>query len=229
MRGIRAISYRLKEQTVSADQSSTLKKYKHIDNSGQIKLDSKFGSLISRYASDPRYKNYLEIGTFNGRGSTFCFYDGFKKRTDSDFMLQTYEVNKDRFDEASHTWKFYPNIDVINGIIMKIEEYPNINDIMNIYPGMNMYWYTDDIRSMTSVPVVRYLNPDVILLDGSEYLTHFEGLRLLKDTEASVFILDDTNLKCKALFNFFLNDPDWRCVDFSHEDRNGWGIFEKIE
>ena len=76
MRGIRAISYRLKEQNACPEITSK-KVYDPLNNSGQIKAGSRMGILISEYASNSKYKRYLEIGTWNGRGSTFCFYNGF--------------------------------------------------------------------------------------------------------------------------------------------------------
>ncbi len=54
---------------------------------GQINMDSEFGKIIFEYARNTEYKSYLEIGTWNGEGSTNCFIQGLK--------LLVYYVNKD--------------------------------------------------------------------------------------------------------------------------------------
>jgi glycosyl transferase family 25 len=202
----------------------------NIENTGQVKVDSQFGRWIIKYASDKRFKRYLEIGTWNGRGSTCCFYEGFKYRTDSDYMLQSYEINSSRANEAKDVWKFYPHIDVIHGSIMKINEYPSLEDIQKIHPELNMEWYIDDINSLKTCDVIPMIDPEVVCLDGSEYLTYFEFQKIMRDTNAKVYILDDTIVsKCIKIVEWFKNHNDeWKCIDYSDSERNGWCIFEKL-
>lgn len=47
-------------------------------NVGQITLESDMGSFIYKIAANDNYKTFLEIGTWNGLGSTKCFIEGFK-------------------------------------------------------------------------------------------------------------------------------------------------------
>jgi len=200
-----------------------------VENTGQVKVDCRMGQWISNYAANPKYSRYLEIGTWNGRGSTCCFYDGFKKRTD-EFTLHSYEINKQRFREAKSTWEFYPRINIVNGTIMKLSEYPSLEELQKIHPdNIVSEWYNDDISSLNTCNYIPPLEPDVVLLDGSEYFTHFEGLKLLRDTNASVFILDDTLSKCKVLFQWFKSNTEWNCIDYSDTERNGWAVFEIIK
>jgi hypothetical protein len=70
-------------------------------------------------------------------------------------------------------------------------------------------------------------NPEVILLDGAEYLTWFEFLFMIETTTASVYILDDTMVsKCQKIVEWFSQRPEWNCIA-SGTDRNGWAIYEK--
>ena len=50
------------------------------NNIGQINLDSNIGLLLRDLASNEKYNTILEIGTWNGLGSTKCFIEGFKFR-----------------------------------------------------------------------------------------------------------------------------------------------------
>ena len=61
---------------------------------GQICNDY-FSECIEKYASDCSFKNYLEIGTWNGLGSTKAFNNGFIKRID-DYKFYSLECNKDK-------------------------------------------------------------------------------------------------------------------------------------
>jgi len=62
-----------------------------LNNTGQISNNS-FSTEIIKYASDTKYKTFLEIGTWNGLGSTRSFSDGFKNRTD-DYIFYILECN----------------------------------------------------------------------------------------------------------------------------------------
>ena len=83
-------------------------------NQGQIYNDN-FSKQIEQYASNTNYKTYLEIGTWNGLGSTRAFSNGFNKR-DDDYIFYSLECNKDKWLDAS---KLYNNnkIHILNEVI----------------------------------------------------------------------------------------------------------------
>jgi hypothetical protein len=62
------------------------------NNLGQICNDD-FSNEIIKYASDLQYKTFLEIGTWNGLGSTKAFSKGFMNRTD-DYVFIALNVIK---------------------------------------------------------------------------------------------------------------------------------------
>jgi len=79
--------------------------YNHIKNGvGQICNDS-FANEITKYASNINYKTFLEIGTWNGLGSTRDFANGFKNRKD-DYVFYSLECNKEKWMESN---KLYTN------------------------------------------------------------------------------------------------------------------------
>jgi hypothetical protein len=197
-----------------------------VENTGQVKVDSEFGRWISKYAADPRFTRYVEIGTWNGRGSTCCFYDGFLKRSSS-VKLQSYEIAPDRVEYAKQVWDFYDPIEVIHGRIL--EECPSLEEVLRVHPNINPEWHSDDVKNFATCPYVAMNDPQVILLDGAEYLTWFEFERMINTTAASVYLLDDTQTaKCPKILQFFAEHPEWKRVAGSDTDRNGWAIFEVI-
>lgn len=197
-----------------------------VENTGQIKVDSEFGTWISKYSADSRFTRYLEIGTWNGRGSTCCFYDGFLKRTDA-HCLQSYEIAPDRVEYAKQVWAFYKPITIIHGRML--EECPSLEQVKSVHPHINSEWHSDDVRNFGTCPYIAMDDPEVILLDGAEYLTWFEFERMIHTTAASVYLLDDTHTaKCPKILEWFGQHPEWKCVAGSDTDRNGWAVFEKM-
>ena len=72
-------------------------------NLGQI-CNDEFSDDIKNYASNLNYKTFLEIGTWNGLGSTLAFSNGFKSRTD-DYLFYSLECNKDKCSDAAELYK----------------------------------------------------------------------------------------------------------------------------
>jgi len=198
----------------------------NVENTGQIKVNSPFGQWIAKYAADPKFSRYLEIGTWNGQGSTCCFYEGFKTRTDT-FALQSYEIAKDRFIEATKVWNGYSPIQIIHGRILKNSQCPTWDQVQKIHPFINLLWHTEDIKHFWNCSYVPMNDPQVILLDGAEYLTWFEFEQMITTTNATVYLLDDTQTsKCPKILEWFAGHPEWKRVAGSDTERNGWAVYE---
>lgn len=202
-----------------------------VENTGQIQLNQEFGQWIAKYAADPRFQRYLEIGTWNGRGSTCCFYDGFTKRSDTP-TLQSYEISEEKFQEAAGLWKGVPQIKVIHGRVLKDVDCPIYADVIARFPLVNPDWHAADIRNFWTCPYVPIQTPEVVLLDGAEYLTVYEFERVFRDCPSvRVFLLDDTKTaKNPQAYQYLLNNPEWARVAYSESDsRNGWAVFERVQ
>jgi hypothetical protein len=71
-------------------------------------------------------------------------------------------------------------------------------------------------------------DPQVILLDGAEYLTWFEFEKMIATTNASVYLLDDTQTaKCPKILAWFAEHPEWIRLAGSDTERNGWAVYER--
>ena len=199
-------------------------------NIGQISYD-KFSHEIEKYASDTKYKTFLEVGTWNGMGSTKAFSDGFKKR-DDDFVFFSLECNKDKWYDAYKLYEFNDKMHILNEVIWN-EEPHNFYQIFPKCQTNEIYkhWHNVDLRNMKLCEV--FLNRsnlpnifDVILLDGGEFTTYFE-YQLLKN-RCKVLMLDDTECdKCKLIVREISSDPTWRIIQ-QETLRNGYLIAEKI-
>lgn len=199
-----------------------------LDNDGQIKYDGDMGKIIAQYSQDTRFSKYLEIGTWNGGGSTYCFAKGFESRTQP-FKFASLEINEQMYTEAKSKYLNLPYIDLFKARIIKDEEFPPINELLEMFESVNTEWLRDDMNNFfkTSYFDVESYKPEVVLLDGSEYLTYFEFKKLYNSTK--VFILDDINTeKCKKVVEELKNNHNWREVYFEPSQRNGWAVYENL-
>jgi hypothetical protein len=201
----------------------------HINNSiGQINLNTKFGKLIKKYSEDASVKSILEIGTWNGLGSTRCIIDGLQNRT-NDYVFYSLECNTEKSNCAKNIYKNIDNVHILNEVI--INAMPE--NIYEIFPEILKnsdynYWNSIDFSNMKDKPLFleRSNLPeifDIILLDGGEFTTYFE-YQLLKD-RCKYLILDDINvLKCKLIVKEIENNLDkWEIIEKDNE-RNGFLI-----
>ena len=198
---------------------------------GQIYNDS-FSIEITKYASNPNYKNFLEIGTWNGLGSTKAFSNGFKNRID-DYIFYSLECNAEKCMEAKKLYIDNNKIHILNEVIWN-EEPPNFYDIFPQCLSDNIYkrWNEVDIINMQQCDL--FLNRpnlpelfDVILLDGGEFTTYYE-FQLLKN-KCKILLLDDINTdKCKLILEEIKYDRSWKIIIEDKTTRNGYLIAEKI-
>jgi len=200
-------------------------------NDGQIKYNDSMGQVIAEYAKDTRFKNYLEIGTWNGGGSTYCFAKGFEHRDPSSFYFVSLEINKELYAIAKEKYKNVKYIYIENASILKWEDVSkDINNLLELFENINNEWLKDDISSLSKAKYMDFVEckPEVVLLDGSEYLTYYEFKKLEPTTK--VFILDDINTeKCKKIVETLEHNSSWKMKYMERNQRNGWAVFEKID
>ena len=200
------------------------------NNVGQIWADS-FSNEITKYASNVKYTTFLEIGTWNGLGSTRSFSNGFINRND-DYIFYSLECNKDKCMDAIKLYTDNDKIHILNEVIWNEEP----SDFYKIFPqcltnNMFKHWNEVDIINMKKCNL--FLNRpnlpdifDVILLDGGEFTTYYE-FQILKN-RCKILMLDDINVdKCKLIVKEIESDPSWKIIK-KESIRNGFLIAEKI-
>ena len=205
--------------------------YNHLHNGiGQICNDS-FSNEITNYASNINYKTFLEIGTWNGLGSTRAFSNGFINRKD-DYIFYSLECNKEKCIDAIKLYSDNNKIHILNEVIWNEEPI----DFYKIFPQCltnNMYkhWNEVDIINMKQCDL--FLNRpnlpeifDVILLDGGEFTTYYDFQNI--KNRCKILMLDDTETnKCNLIVKELISDSKWKIIKKENE-RNGYLIAENI-
>lgn len=217
-------------------------RYKPVIGVGQINMQSEFGQKIHQLACNTNFKNYLEIGTWNGEGSTVCLMNGLMSRND-DSTLYSIELMPKMFSQAQLFWSWLENskyahqLTLLNGKITdlgmmsqnEVEAHPAFEKIKTHY---QRYYYQDAKFFNRANNVSNQLpsTVDVAVLDGGEFCSTAEFNFLLENHNLKVFILDDTSIiKCAEARATLLASKQWICLYDRPKIRHGAAIFVRVD
>jgi hypothetical protein len=191
---------------------------------GQINRNSVLGETLYELVKQSDINTIVEIGTWNGAGSTRCIVDGIKDSGKKKTFL-TLESNRQQYELAlQNTREFCDFVTLIYGRI--IDPY-DLTWLKNITLGPEQQqWLWEDIDSYKSCPNVLDKIPekiDLLFLDGGEFSTIPEFIKL--KTRYTYLVLDDINeLKCKEINKQLKARKDHELVK-THSERNGFSVF----
>lgn len=208
---------------------------------GQINIGSKAGDIISNICKRDDVINIVEIGTWNGMGSTLCVIkgiieSGIRKNSTS------IELDRDMYNEAIiNLGDNIKYVNLLNGAIISIDDanwfdhsivYKIINDgydQMGISAEHSRIWYKkdmDNLRSSTNVIDKLPKKIDFLILDGGEYTTYPEWVKLKDRTK--IVALDDSNIfKCRRVRDEIISSGEYKIIYDDLYYRNGFSVFEK--
>lgn len=206
---------------------------------GQINRGSLFGDFLYNLSSRKDVNNIVEIGTWNGQGSTKCIMDALVLRYDN-CKLYSLESNFDMFSQAKKYWDdlfipypmFKSKLELIHGRVIDLVDLFSLGDLKNEndYSPEWEIWLSQDISSIESCKNTLSLLPDkidLLLLDGGEFSTLSEFNKL--SFRSRIIACDDTRaLKCREIRKILFDDKNFKCLVDNIEDRNGFCIFERI-
>lgn len=189
---------------------------------GQINLDSVAGKCIEKIASQKDINTIVEIGTWNGLGSTVCVLSGINGRDDVNFI--SLESDKSMYDSAKSK-NLDKNVRIIFGRIVDKKDLDTDN-----LQHQEKSWLEGDLKNYDECPNVLHLIPnkiDFLILDGGEFSTQQE-FKLLKDKSRYIF-LDDTRIrKNNKNREDLIDSKDFETIEDHYGDRNGWAIFKRV-
>jgi len=210
---------------------------------GQITPDSPFGQWLQRLAGHPGVQTILDIGTWNGMGSTKCLVQGIGRRHDSSqCVVLSVEANPIMYRVALENWASLDcsgnsplaigskQLRITKGRIAKTMMAADEVLSHPLYPEVAEHyrlWYEQDVKDFSEAPLLR-LPPriDLAVLDGGEFADDWTEVAARRP----LFIaLDDTKvMKNYKAVRALESDPAYRRLA-AGEDRNGWAIYERRE
>ena len=197
---------------------------------GQINIESDFGRVIYELAKKEENSVFVDIGTWNGLGSTKCFIEAmlFNKKS----TLLSIENNIEKFEFAKNKWTNFIqnnnlNVRFINGSLIKNENVDNwiISNDINLSEEQK-YWITIDKSNTQNIIEIDTEKIDILLIDGSEFTGYLE-MMMLKDI-SNYILLDDVNsLKNKMSRDYLMQCDDFQLVFEDLNSRGGYSVFKK--
>lgn len=209
----------------------------------EINLNEEFGRCIYDTVLKYNLRKNIEIGSWDGAGSTKCFVDAMTL-LDGPKRLVCIEIEKSKIDLLIDRYK---NLDFVEPVNCSSIGYidmlctdcsffsdPPFNKLLTTYsPDTVMSWFDRDIELLKHYPDGALNNLmeqswDSVLIDGGEF-TGYSEFRLVKD-KVNVIFLDDTHkaFKCAQAYTELILDPEWELISENPNIRNGYAIFRKI-
>jgi len=211
---------------------------------GEINIHDEFGSQIIKTVEKYNLNTILEIGSWDGTGSTSCFIHALEKFTGAK-KLTCLEVNKDRYNQLVDNTKQYDWVECHNNTSISYDQliekdFNNIwhseyNGILiNPFPPTKAKaegWFNEDVENLKKFPTSFLVKDNSfysgVLIDGGEFFGYSE-YKILKD-RTNVLFLDDyfyankTNRAAREL----LQDKEWVAIAGNRNVRNGYAIFKR--
>ena len=209
--------------------------------SGQINRGSKVGELIYDLSTNTENKTFVEIGTWNGQGSTKCFMDALLER-DDDSVLYSIESHSVFYDQAIAFWNpittMYrrKKIHLLLGRVIEPSEIMTLEEIKASEAGPPRHagweeWHRKDLMWYNKKECLNIFNElppsiDVLLLDGGEFSSYAEYKKL--KGKAKIILLDDTNiLKNYDVKKELFKSKEWDLLKDYSGERNGFTAFKR--
>jgi hypothetical protein len=205
--------------------------YSHFEQlEGQVNRNTDFGDLLYKIALISNFTRWLEIGTWNGKGTTTCILDGFRDSNKKDAKLISYEANKYMFENAKRNLQTHPNFNSVifnEGRIDNSKPFPTVDDLSETTRESTYFkQYYDSEKQLyeKAKPIRPEFSPEVCVLDGAEYTGWLDFESIPKD-QLKIIFLDDVNCdKNKSVVEHLMKDSLWKLYKKS-DSRNGWACF----
>lgn len=195
---------------------------------GQINLNSEAGNWLYNISKQNDVFNIVEIGTWNGMGSTKCIYEAIK---DSNKKLISLEINVEMHNTALNFYKDKKEVELLFGKIT--DELIDLTKLDESFFSDYSFdvknsWRNQDLINLSKCENVLHLMPekiDLLVLDGGEFSSLSE-FNILK-SRSSIIFLDDS--KEPTIKNFLVREELLKTSKLIFEnlnDRNGFSIFK---
>lgn len=198
---------------------------------GQINLGTKFGNEIYNICMLDDVNVCVDIGAWNGLGSTKCIVQALEKKKKGHVF--SFEIDDAMYAAACQVWSGNPYITLSKSRLatsmMTIDEVKNHPNYSNISSQNWMDWYAGEVANFDNSDVGEL--PDVIhfvVIDGGEFSGSGDW-NAVKDKNPKYVALDDIfTVKTSHIIDELISSGLWD-IKSQGNDRNGWIILQRKE
>lgn len=196
---------------------------------GQITMQTELGqALYSLCRNRQDILTVVEIGTYDGLGSTDCIVRGLANSGKADVCFVSVEADHRRYRESLQYWSgLLPSwARILHGRIVE----PDEMDAENLI-SQERDWYSQDEKAFASCLNIMDSLPqsiDLLFLDGGEFSTRSEFGKLC--SRSRIVVLDDSvHRKGRDIRNTVLSSGKYRILFDKPYVNNGILAFERKE
>lgn len=212
---------------------------------GQLGASTPVGQFLTKIVQNPEFMNFIEVGTWNGRGSTKCIMNGLVQRSDKT-SFYSLEADKGRCQSGQDFWATLEkgNVD-LHLLWGKLSDKMVTREYVQTHPKFSSQLQYFDIEASQTheAPLVGDDLPkdvEFVFLDGGEFCSIFDFNVLVKKYAHSLKVigLDDIDtIKNERIYeNLMQPDSPWvRFATGPHPGRAGnaegntWAFFCRKE
>lgn len=199
---------------------------------GQITPQTALGkAIVSLLAQDLSIESVLDIGCWNGMGTTLCIMTAMNLRKKA-LSCTAIEANKEFWEKAVKAWQFkvHPShLQILYGRISKtmmtrleIESHPLFSKVKPHYD----LWYKQDCLDFQKAPLLTLDKTfDCVVMDGGEFCGVADLEAVLQMNPRYIF-LDDVEVIKNIQNAVTLGKMGWEMV-WHTKERNGSVLFRK--
>lgn len=196
---------------------------------GQITLQTELGqALYSLCRNRQDVNTVVEIGTYDGLGSTDCIIRGLANSGKPDVVFFSLEADRNRFRESVGNWSgLLPSwAQILHGRIVETNQMDS-----SALNSQEQDWFNQDVRAFESCSNIADLLPqtiDLLFLDGGEFSTYSEFQKL--SSRSRIVVLDDSiHRKGRLIRNAVMSSQDYYILFDKPYVNNGIFAFERKE
>ena len=206
---------------------------------GQINITQKIGKQIFDIVMMNDVNNIVEIGTWNGNGSTQCVIKALKDSKKIHYSFISIESNKKMYDEAycnnSDNLSDLKKFKILHGVIIdytQLLDFDKLDDsnFIDYNKATKRIWFNEDIENIKNAPNILKKLPnkiDLLILDGGEFSTLAE-FNLLKN-KSKYIIADDTKcIKSSEIRNELKQNNQYEVIVDDINERNGFIVAKNL-
>jgi len=195
---------------------------------GQITPLSPLGVELYKLARSPEHKTFLDIGTWNGLGSTKVLVDWLHDKNIC--KIYSVEANLNMYNLACSNWEPTPScLELLYGKLSnkmltetEIIAHPTFNDVKNHFD----IHYQQDVIDFQKAPIVNLPKSiDVVVAGGGEFCG-FSDMETYLKLEPKIIVLDDLHVMKNCDVKPYLLENGWS-ISAEGNDRNGWAVLRR--
>ncbi len=200
---------------------------------GQITLQTQFGQTLYQLMSEEvGPKKWLEVGTWNGNGSTKCLLEGLSHRLNREGVhILSYEASPFYAKIAQENLSRYVDLSsqflVLHAKLPSTLPFPKGEFIKEKLEHFMIHYEEEKYLYETAPSISCFFEPEVAILDGGEYVGYHDWESIPKTNLRHIF-LDDINIeKNKCVHELLKHFTDWKCMVERKDERNGWAYWKR--